>query len=412
MDPFDLNLRHLRALDLLIRLGSVKAAADAIGLSQPALTLGLAKLERQLGRRLFDRRPDGIAPTADGLSMAARAVAAFDQLGRGARSAFKVRARAFARPEHLMTAAQMRAFLAVANHGSFAAAAASTGLSQPAVHRAVRDLEEIGQAALAVRRGRTVQLTTAGRHMARGVRLAAAEIAAGIVDLEDDTGDGWSGGSGGGSGSGTGRIVVGSMPLARARVLPAAIAAYQREPLRTTITIVEGAWRELVEPLTDGVIDLMVGALRSDVPPGLEQRPLFEDRLVVVARAGHPLRDTVPTLDTLRRYPWIVAPFGAPLRDQWDRMFAGGPMPASPIECGSTLVMRGVLADSDLLTLLSPDQVAVEIAAGILVQIGAPLPQTIRTVGLTMRAGWRPTAAQARFVSLLEAAATPGPQQF
>ncbi|HXH16637.1 MAG TPA: LysR family transcriptional regulator [Sphingomonas sp.] len=406
MDPFDLNLRHLRALDLLIRLGSVKAAADAIGLSQPALTLGLAKLERQLGRRLFDRRPDGIAPTADGLSMATRAVAAFDQLGRGARSAFRVRARAFARPEHLMTAAQMRAFLAVANHGSFAAAAAVTGLSQPAVHRAVRDLEEIGQAALAVRRGRTVQLTTAGRHMARGVRLAAAEIAAGIVDLEDYAGDG----SGGGSGSGTGRIVVGSMPLARARVLPAAIAAYQREPLRTTITIVEGAWRELVEPLTDGVLDLMVGALRSEVPAGLEQRPLFEDRLVVVARAGHPLRDTAPTLETLRRYAWIVAPFGAPLRGQWDRMFAGGPMPAAPIECGSTLVMRGVLADSDLLTLLSPDQVAVEIAAGILVQIGDPLPQTIRTVGLTMRAGWRPTAAQARFISLLEAAATPGPQ--
>jgi LysR family transcriptional regulator of gallate degradation len=402
LEPFDLNLRHLRSLDLLIRLGSVKAAADAIGLSQPALTLGLAKLERQLGRRLFDRRPDGITPTADGLSMATRAVAAFDQLGRGARSAFKARVRAFARPEHLMTAAQMRAFLAVANHGSFAAAAAVTGLSQPAVHRAVRDLEEIGQAALAVRRGRTVQLTAAGRAMARGVRLAAAEIGAGIVDLEGD--------AGGGSGSGTGRIVVGSMPLARARVLPGAIAAYQREPLRTTITIVEGAWRELVEPLTDGVLDLMVGALRSEVPAGLEQRPLFEDRLVVVARAGHPLRDTAPTLETLRGYAWIVAPFGAPLRDQWDRMFAGGPMPAAPIECGSTLVMRGVLADSDLLTLLSPDQVAVEIAAGILVQIGHPLPHTIRTVGLTMRSGWRPTAAQARFIRLLEAAATSGPQ--
>jgi LysR family transcriptional regulator of gallate degradation len=37
------------------------------------------------------------------------------------------------------------------------------------------------------------------------------------------------------------------------------------------IDVVEGSWRELVEPLRDGVIDLMIGALRDEPPPDLAQ---------------------------------------------------------------------------------------------------------------------------------------------
>ena len=40
-DPFDLNLRHLRALLAIREHGSITAAADVVSLSQPALTQGL-----------------------------------------------------------------------------------------------------------------------------------------------------------------------------------------------------------------------------------------------------------------------------------------------------------------------------------------------------------------------------------
>lgn len=66
IQPFDLNLRHLRALSAVIAEGSLSRAADAAGLSQPALTQGLGKLERQLEVQLFERRPDGVAPTEAG----------------------------------------------------------------------------------------------------------------------------------------------------------------------------------------------------------------------------------------------------------------------------------------------------------------------------------------------------------
>jgi DNA-binding transcriptional LysR family regulator len=389
--PFDLNLRHLRALAATVRQGSLSAAATAVSLSQPALTQGLAKLERQLGAPLFDRSSKGVTATPAGAAMAARAQAAFALLGAEARGAVRGR-RGFAQPEWLMTATQLHAFLALADAGSFAGAANATGQSQPALHRSVRDLEQICGVALAERRGRGVALTAAGRRIARGIRLAAAEIAAGIVEVRGDAVD-------------AGRITIGAMPLCRALVLPAAIATFMRGAPRALIDVVEGSWRELVDPLRDGQIDLMIGALRPDPPAGCEQSTLFVDRLIVVGRAGHPLaRRGNPMIDDLAGHDWIVGRPETPLRALWEALFDGRALPPAPIECGSVMVLRGILQDSDLLTLVSPDQVALELRSGVLERIGPPVPGGTRTIGITTRAGWRPTAPQRRFVELVEQA--------
>jgi DNA-binding transcriptional LysR family regulator len=47
--------------------------------------------------------------------------------------------------------------------------------------------------------------------------------------------------------------------------------------------VLEGSWRELVEPLRDGEIDMIVGALRPFEIADLYQMPLYEDRLVIAA---------------------------------------------------------------------------------------------------------------------------------
>jgi DNA-binding transcriptional LysR family regulator len=390
--PFDLNLRHLRALSAISTLGSMNAAAQAVNLSQPALTQGLAKLERQLGVPLFDRHPDGVSPTEAGILMAERAATAFDHLTVATKPVLRRGGRGFARPEQLMTASQVHAFLALADAGSFVGAAGATGLSQPALHRAVRDLEQICGVALAERRGRGIVLTSMGRRLARGVRLAAREIAAGIAEVAGE--------------QESGRIAIGAMPLSRALVLPGAIAAFTKGTPRAVVDVAEGSWRELVEPLRDGMIDLMIGALREETPQGLDQRALFTDQLVVIGRAGHPLAAKPEvTLDDLSCYGWIVGQAETPLRAHWEALFAERRAPDAPIECGSVMVIRGILRDSDLLTLLSPDQVALEMQSGILAAIGRPLEHGVRTIGITTRTGWRPTAAQRRFVALLETAA-------
>jgi len=393
--PFDLNLRHLRALSAVVTHGTLSGAARAVSLSQPALTQGLSKLERQLAARLFERRSDGVTATAAGTRMAERGAAAFDHLAAATRSAARGN-RGFARPEHLMTATQLAAFRHLADGGSFVMAATASALSQPAIHRAVRDLEQICATPLLERRGRGVVLTAAGKRIARGIRLAASEISAGIAEVGDEAQPG---------GRAGGKITIGAMPLSRALVLPHAIARFVAAVPGTMLDVVEGSWRELVEPLRDGAIDLMIGALRDETLSGLEQRMLFTDRLVTIARAGHPLADQAdPSVSALAEYGWIVAAPNTPLRIRWDEMFADSNVPPTPIECGSVMVIRGVLKDSDLLTLLSPDQVALEIQSGMLTTIGKPLRLGTRTIGITTRENWRPTAAQRSLISLLEQA--------
>jgi len=390
--PFALNLRHLRALAAIVAQGSMSAAAQAVNLSQPALTQGLAKLERQLGVTLFDRRPDGVRPTAAGRLMAERATAALDHLARATRGLVRS-GRGFSRPDLLMTGTQLHAFLSLVDAGSLSGASARTGITQPALHRSIRDLEQLCGVPLDERAGRGLAVTPAGRKLARGVRLAAAEIAAAISELSPDPGIGT-------------RIAVGAMPLSRALLIPKAIAALVQESARVTIDVREGSWRELVEPLRDGAIDLMVGALRDPPPVGLHQDILFDDRLVVVCRTGHPiLSGRPPTLDDYARYGWIIGHPDTPLRQHWLRLFETRALPPAPLECGSVMVIRGVLIQTDLLTLLSRDQVAAEIDAGVLCEAGALPAHGERTIGITVREGWRPTAVQTRFLTLLTEAA-------
>lgn len=389
---FDLNLRHLRALSAIVAHGTMSAAANAVGLSQPALTQGLAKLERRIGIDLFERRSDGVSPTPAGRALADRVDAAFALLAQTAKAAFRGRARGFGRPELLMTATQMNAFLELIDAGSFVDAARATGLSVPAIHRAVRDLEQICGVVLVERRGRGVTPSLAGRQLARALRLAASEIAAGLSEVADGAGQ-------------PGRLAIGAMPLSRALVLPRAISGFLRQEPNVSIEVFEGAWRDLVEPLRDGVIDLMLGALRDEVPVDLDQRALFEDRLVVVARAGHPLtRVVAPTLGDLAEYDWIVGQSGSPLRARWDGVFHTRVPPKSALECGSVMVIRGVLMDSDLLTLLSPDQISLEVRSGLLSAMPLPSDQDVRTIGITTRSNWRPTELQRRFLDHLSAA--------
>ena len=51
------------------------------------------------------------------------------------------------------------------------------------------------------------------------------------------------------------------------------------------------------------------------------------------------------------------------------------------------MVIRGILRDSDLLTLLSPDQVAMEVESGMLAPIDVPADLPSRVIGVTTRAG-------------------------
>jgi DNA-binding transcriptional LysR family regulator len=375
MTPWDLNLRHLRAFARTVELGTLVGAANAVHISQPALTQAIARLESTLGADLFFRQNDGMAPTAAADLFYPRVVAA---LG-------------FVR-SNKVTHAQLRAFWALARGGSYAEASQSTGLAPASLHRAVTDLEFALGEPLVRRLGRKLELTPYGRTIARTVKLTHAELAAGLSELEALRGES------------AGRIAVGAMPLCRARILPSTIVSFQREHPAFEVLVAEGSHAELVDPLRDGELDLLIGALRDPAPGrDLVQEPLFIDKPVVLGRAQHPLASKKgrATLRDLTRYDWCLPQRGVPLRDRWESLFRAEGIRPPPVrvEIGSGIAIRQILMSTDALTLLSPDQVALELESKWLAVVAKT--QLTRTIGLTNRADWRPTVAQRRFIETL-----------
>lgn len=377
MGPFDLNIRHLRAVAAIVDSGSISAAARVVNLTQPAITQGIAKLERQIGMPLFERRPSGMAPTPAADLLAPRVSAALRLMD-----------------SRHATAAQISAFLALGRSGSYAGAAVETGLTEPSLHRAVSDLSLALGAILVERRGKGVILTARGSAVARRFSLGEAELRSALSELAVL------------EGREVGRITVGAMPLSRARLLPSAVIAFHAIYGDVSVGIIEGSHAELVGPLRGGEIDMMVGALRSTSVDGdFVQTPLFEDRPAILARAGHPLAGVGGpiTPQAMLAYPWITAAVGTPLRAQWQAMFeaVGAVAPRVPIECGSVIMIRQMLLQSDFLTLLSADQVAVELEAGWLAEVATAPGEVSRTIGVTTRSDWRPTLLQRRFLDQL-----------
>lgn len=367
------NIRHYAALAATVRHGSLSRAARAVNLSQPALTQAIAGLEASLGVTLFERGSAGMAPTAPALLLAPRAEAAIAHIGSSR-----------------VTGTQLRAFLAVVRGGSYTAAALATSLSPASLHRAVSDLSVALGQRLFDRRGRSLVLTPAGARRARGFGLAMAELRAGHSELAA-----WQGRAGG-------RIVIGAMPLSRARWLPETIVRFGETCPGVDIAVLEGSYAELAGPLRDGEIDLLLGALREDPPVDLHQEAVFQDSPMLIMRAGHPLLTAPDLARVMLSYPWFLPGRETPLRLYWEAMLErlDLPVPHVGIECGSVIMIRQLLLAGDGLTLLSPDQVSVELQAGILACLPTPVPVQ-RTIGMITRLGWRPTGDQARLLAML-----------
>ena len=64
----NLTLKQLKAVQAIVDHGKIVNAANALGLSPPAVTIQLRQLEEEAGLALFDRTTDGMRPTAAGLA--------------------------------------------------------------------------------------------------------------------------------------------------------------------------------------------------------------------------------------------------------------------------------------------------------------------------------------------------------
>ena len=122
---------------------------------------------------------------------------------------------------------QLRVIAAIGDHGSIRLAANSLNVTQPTATKALQEAEAILGEELFKRSNRGVVPTAIGEAMCRRARLVLAEVRqAGeeVRDLKEGLG---------------GRVAVGSLLAASARLLPEAIARLRRARSKVSVSIVE-----------------------------------------------------------------------------------------------------------------------------------------------------------------------------
>ncbi|MDF0601892.1 LysR family transcriptional regulator [Psychromarinibacter sp. C21-152] len=385
----------MRVFAEAVRAGSVSVAAGRCHLSQPAATQAIAGLERDLGVPLLIRRARTLAPTPAGALFARRVRTALDHLAQGARAALKT-GRSTARKEgfdRLVTAAQLRALIAIANAGSFTVAARTLGVSQPTIHRAARTLEALSGLTLFTATPVGVELTAAAQAFTRGAKLAQAEIRQGTDEIAHS------------QGAGAGSFTIGSLPLARTTILPRAVNALVGTDPGMQIRVVDGRYPQLLRALREGDLDCLIGALRDPSPAeDIVQEPLFDDALALVAHPSHPLFSyRAPSVEDTLAYPWVAPPRDTPAGGYLFETLRIQERPATPVRVvsSSLVFLRGLLAQGPYVSIISRHQIAEEEKRGDIAPLPIPLEGGARTIGLTYRDGWRPTEGQARFIELL-----------
>ena len=288
-------------------------------------------------------------------------------------------------------------FAAVAEAGRIGSAAEALHISQPAVTKAIRELEATIGAALFRRHARGVSLTEEGAILHRHVVPALAHLGHAGTELKA-----WRGGV-------TGHVRVGVLIAAAPRLLPLAIARLKADHPGILITVREATNDQLLPALGEGALDLVVGRLTEEAaPPGLVRRVLYDEPILLVVRTGHPLLGRADlTLADLVDAAWILPPPETTLRGEVDQGFRaqGLEPPRSIVESVSVLTNRTLLLETDMIGVLPAQVAEADRALGVLAVLPVPLPTVIRAIGVTRRGLDTPSPAVAAMLACLDAVA-------
>ncbi len=173
----------------------------------------------------------------------------------------------------------LRYFVAVAAHGSFNRAAQILHLTQPALSRQVKDLEEELGVRLLIRGKNAVKLTEVGELFYDEARevLARAELAVHRVRGE----------------TASEVLRVGYSPSATAGILPRALQQFQAENPRVRIELADLSPPEMKQMAIEGKLNVIIALEPSlEAIPGFQWTELRRLTLVLVMHANHPLAES------------------------------------------------------------------------------------------------------------------------
>ena len=177
-----------------------------------------------------------------------------------------------------MKLAALRAFVAAVEDGSLRGAARAIGISQPALTKAIRELERELAASLLVRSNTGVTPTAQGKVLFEHARSADRTLAAAINQIRQL------------SGEMVGELSVGAVPLAVMMLIPETMRTFSRAFPLIRLRLSEELYIEQLSRLRKGEVDVAIGPVPGGLPSGeLVIEPLMPISMVVVVGKGNPL---------------------------------------------------------------------------------------------------------------------------
>ncbi|MCX7892933.1 MAG: LysR family transcriptional regulator [Burkholderiales bacterium] len=292
---------------------------------------------------------------------------------------------------------RLRHLLALAEHGSFGRAAAALRMTQPALSRSIKLLEEQIGAALFERSVTGVTPTDEGRLLVQ----RAGELVRAADELDREVLRRRV--------AGVGQLVVGAGPYPGETIVPVALARFvAAHPLVRVRILIAGDWDDLLRRLRARELDLVVAETSTlGGEHDLEIERLTPHPVYFVARRDHPLahRSVVRAEDTfaypflgLSRFPPRALRPMLAMRPEPGARRRGRPFPA--LELTSLAAVKRVLANSDAIAPLTLPCVAEEVGRGTLVLLMTE-PWLSTAYGLVRLKGHAPSAAATNFSECL-----------
>lgn len=195
-----------------------------------------------------------------------------------------------------LTARQLQAVLAVAEYGSFIAAAAFLKTSQPALTRAIKRVEALLGVALFERSTRRVHITAAGREFIAVAERMLNDLRITVTSMREIAGEQ------------RGQVILSCIMSMANGALPRIVARYRQDRPGVEMHVREGVHGTVLEDVRSGVADLGVTYV-DELPDGIAAIRLGAEAFKVVLPRAHPLarRRAIP-LAALADEPLVSLP--------------------------------------------------------------------------------------------------------
>ena len=286
----------------------------------------------------------------------------------------------------------VRVFAAVVAAGSFSRAADDLSLSQPAVSRAVQELERQLGTLLLDRAGRRVAPTSAGRLLYdHAVELFAIEqgAEAALADLE---------------GLERGRLAIGASTTVGIYLLPSLLGAFHRRHPGVGLFLDIGNTAQIAERLRTTPLD--VAFVEGPVAGSdLVVERWRDDDLVVIAAPDHPIAARQPVaLADLAGEPFVLRERGSGTREVAEDALRGlGVEPLVAMELGSTEAVKQAVAAGLGVSVMSSAAISLEVQLDRLAVLVVPELQIRRPLNQLHVRGRAYSRASLAFLALARA---------